>query len=299
MMRSVPERAVTFECRGDTLVGILHSPAQPVSAVGLLVVVGGPQYRVGSHRQFVLMARELALAGFSVLRFDYRGIGDSTGGSRGFEDVGEDIAAAVGVFLREEPRLRGIILWGLCDGASASLMNCSGDPRVRGLILVNPWVRTPAGEARARIRHYYFRRLLQRSFWRSVLSGDYQLLRSVREFFGSVATARSGSSSTDGRQVASYVERMYAGLRSFGEPVLFLTSERDLIAREFLDLCSRSAEWSALLRRPNVRCTSLAGTDHTFSTRVTLDRAVAECRQWLANVPGQPGADAASGPGLS
>ena len=48
-------------------------------------MVGGPQYRVGSHRQFTLMARAFAAAGYPVLRFDYRGIGDSEGESRGFE----------------------------------------------------------------------------------------------------------------------------------------------------------------------------------------------------------------------
>jgi alpha/beta superfamily hydrolase len=48
----------------------------------VLVIVGGPQYRAGSHRQFTLLARSLAEQGFAVLRFDYRGMGDSTGAMR-------------------------------------------------------------------------------------------------------------------------------------------------------------------------------------------------------------------------
>jgi uncharacterized protein len=202
---------------------------------------------------------------------------------RGFEDVGDDISAAVDVFLREQPDLRGVVLWGLCDGASACLMYCGGAPRVRGLILVNPWVRTTIGEARARIKHYYLRRLFQRSFWRAVLLGQYNLRKSALEFFRSVANARSGSPGTNGREPVSFIERMYHGLRSFGGPVLFLISERDLTASEFVDLCSESSAWNALARRSTARFAHLAGADHTFSTRAALDRAVEECRRWLAS----------------
>ena len=63
------ERPVQFSCGTDRLLGILH-PGAPDSERGVLVVVGGPQYRVGSHRQFVLLARALAAAGIPVLRFD-------------------------------------------------------------------------------------------------------------------------------------------------------------------------------------------------------------------------------------
>ncbi len=128
-MKRTSEKPITFECGSDTLLGILHSPTCPESTIGVLVVVGGPQYRVGSHRQFVLMARALAESGFSVLRFDYRGMGDSEGSTRTFKDVGPDIAAAIDVLLREQPLLTGVVLWGLCDAASACLMYCKGPAR--------------------------------------------------------------------------------------------------------------------------------------------------------------------------
>ena len=83
-------------------------------------MVGGPQYRVGSHRQFVLLARDLAADGFPVFRFDYRGMGDSEGEFRGFEHVEDDIAAAVEAFRSASPGLREIVLWGLCDGTRTS-----------------------------------------------------------------------------------------------------------------------------------------------------------------------------------
>ena len=63
------EEAFFFDCDGDALLGVLARPAEP-SAVGVVIVVGGPQYRVGSHRHFVLLARRLATAGHPTLRFD-------------------------------------------------------------------------------------------------------------------------------------------------------------------------------------------------------------------------------------
>jgi len=83
-MNRPQERASVFGCGGDRLVGILHAPAERARDIGVLVVVGGPQYRVGSHRQFVRMARDFAAAGYPVLRFDHRGIGDSDGAARSF-----------------------------------------------------------------------------------------------------------------------------------------------------------------------------------------------------------------------
>ncbi|MEQ8659382.1 MAG: hydrolase 1, exosortase A system-associated, partial [Gammaproteobacteria bacterium] len=65
------EQAIAFAIDGDTAVGVLHAAAG-ASATGVVVIVGGPQTRVGSHRQFVLLARRLAAAGYPVLRFDYR-----------------------------------------------------------------------------------------------------------------------------------------------------------------------------------------------------------------------------------
>jgi len=74
-MNEIP---VTFGCEDISLVGVLHAP-EAAPSLGFVFVVGGPQYRVGSHRQFVLLARDLASHGAAVLRFDCRGMGDSGG----------------------------------------------------------------------------------------------------------------------------------------------------------------------------------------------------------------------------
>jgi exosortase A-associated hydrolase 1 len=164
------------------MVGVLASPAGSAE-IGVVIVVGGPQYRIGSHRQFVSLARALAMANVASLRFDYRGMGDSDGTRLGFEHIGRDIRAAVDALCGEMPNLKGVVLWGLCDGASASVLYAPGDSRIVGLALFNPWVRTPAGEAEAIVRHYYARRLISRDFWAKLTSARIDVRSALGGFF--------------------------------------------------------------------------------------------------------------------
>ena len=166
------EEITLFTCAGDTLLGIIARPETPPET-GVIVIVGGPQYRVGSHRQFVLLSRALAAAGYAVLRFDYRGMGDSDGQQRTFQAVSEDIGVAIDALQERLPSLKHFVLWGLCDGATAALLYCHDkqDTRISGLCLANPWVRSEATLARTQVKHYYFQRLMQIEFWKKLISG--------------------------------------------------------------------------------------------------------------------------------
>ena len=156
---------MSFQCSGEQLIGILTAPVKPAE-YGVVIVVGGPQFRIGSHRQFVLLARSLGEQGITTLRFDYRGMGDSSGELRDFTAIDEDIRAAVDMLQNAHPKLERIILWGLCDAASACLFYAHKDPRIAGLVLANPWVRTDEGEAQAYLNHYYRARFFDMAFWK-------------------------------------------------------------------------------------------------------------------------------------
>lgn len=270
--------SLVFHCQGSALVGILHRAADERSDVAVLVVVGGPQYRVGSHRQFVSSARSLAAAGFPVLRFDYRGMGDSEGTYAGFEHVADDIRAAVDAIETACNPRRGIVLLGLCDAASAALMYCRSDPRVVGLILMNPWVRSEQSQAAVVVRKYYVSRLLQTDFWRKLVSGGFDFIGSARSLFGNLARAATRPA---GSEAVGFIERMRSGLRHFTGPVLIVQSGRDLTADEFRAHCRSDAEWRQVLARSGVEVVDMAEADHTFSQAGQLAEFNDRCGRWL------------------
>ena len=272
---SIDEQAIVFDCAGERLVGVVATAAA-AGITGVVIVVGGPQTRAGSHRYFVHVSRALASAGFPTLRFDYRGMGDSSGAQRNFEHVEEDIAAAIAALQRHVPAVRQLVLWGLCDGASAALLYLrkTADPRVRGLCLLNPWVRSEASLARTHVKHYYLQRLMQREFWLKLLSGNLA-------FGAAWGLARNiGLARGTGTKASSFQRRMAAALDGFPGPVLLLLSENDYTAKEFVEY-TRNDEWTALLARPRVQWHELSGADHTLSTASAKAQAQCIIEVWL------------------
>ena len=260
---SFTESTITFNCAGETLVGIVAAPAQPARRA-VIVIVGGPQYRAGSHRQVVLLSRALAAAGLAVLRFDYRGMGDSGGEMRSFEQAHADVGAALDALQQQLPSVQEVMLWGLCDGASAALLywQQTQDPRVRGLCLLNPWVRSAASLARAHVKHYYRQRLLQKEFWRRLLSGKVAR-KAVTELLQNLRLSRGRPASQDSGPFQQKMARAWA---AFPGPILLLLSGDDYTAREFVEYVGMDAAWAGLLALPHVQQHEIAGADHTFSS---------------------------------
>jgi len=272
------DQAVAFRCAGEPLYGVLSLPEQP-SPRGVLIIVGGPQYRAGSHRQFTLLARTLAARGIPVQRFDYRGMGDGGGAQRDFSDVVLDVRAAVDHFMAAVPGMREVVLWGLCDGASAALFYASQDARVRGLVLLNPWVRTEAGAARATLKHYYRGRLLQGELWRKLFSGQFDAGAAWRSLRQLLAASGAKPAAHAGDPPADLPSRMLASWSRFKGPVLLILSGADLTAKEFTDLADASPAWQKLLERSGTTRHQLDDADHTFSRRVWRDQVA----DWTAN----------------
>lgn len=188
------EKAVVFSCGNDPLIGIIHQPDEPVNTGVIIIVAGGPQYRVGAHRQFVTLGRQLASKGIPTLRFDHRGTGDSSGDYRGFVDMDKDIQAAIDTLLKEYPHLEKIALWGECESASAAAFYAYNDDRVSGLFLVNPWIRTEAGQAKTYLKHYYRKRLRDPKFWKKLRSGEFSFLKSAEAYLKLHSEARKQNS---------------------------------------------------------------------------------------------------------
>jgi exosortase A-associated hydrolase 1 len=287
---SMSERGISFACEGCWLYGVLSlpPPSAPAARRGVVLVVGGPQYRVGSHRQFTLLARELAQQGVPVLRFDYRGMGDSEGEIRDFLNVDADLRAAIDAFAAELPAVREVVLWGLCDAASAAMLYAPQDARVAGLVLLNPWARTEEGVARAYLKHYYLSRLMQPGLWQKIARGQFDHKAAARSFLGLCAHAlrrrpppQAGSApeSSTTRQ-PSLPERMLAGFSRFQGHTLVIISGADLTGREFSDMAAAPA-WRKLMRSKRVIRQTLPQADHTFSRPDWRDQVARWTADWL------------------
>lgn len=271
-----------FNCRDKALVGTLHR-AHADGSRAVLVVVGGPQYRIGSHRQFVMLARSLAAAGTPVFRFDYRGMGDSEGQYRGFEGIGEDIRSAIDTLMREAPGVREVVIWGLCDGATAAAFYAVDDPRVTGLVLLNPWVRSEQGEARTLLRHYYLQRLLSKGFWQKLLSGKVEIAKSLDSLGANVSSAtreQTGNENTSA-PIGNLRARLEQNLQRFPGQVLFILSENDLTAAEFRDAVKASKGFRRLVKQARFQWREVAEADHTFSRKSWRDQVAQITAQWI------------------
>ena len=274
------ETPLTFECAGETLMGILHGAKMPTS--GVVMVVGGPQYRIGSHRLYVQLARKLAASGVAVLRFDHRGIGDGSGAAPGFENLHEDIRSAVYVMRQELPSVKNLVLLGLCDGASAVLLSGQKSKEIRGLVLINPWVRTSALEARTRFTRYYTRRLASWGFWRKIAAGRFSFRDSGRSMLGYLRDASAGVvRGTLAKDVGAFVPRMLAELEANQGTTLVVLSGHDLVAQEFKELVSTSDRWRKALAQPSVEVINLPMADHTFSARTEREMLENGLLDWL------------------
>ncbi len=290
---STKEVPFVFECQEKQLVGILHQPAEE-APIGVLIVVGGPQYRVGSHRQFLLLARFLEEKGFPVLRFDYRAMGDSEGEGVDFEGVDVDIASAIDQFYEKIPNMKGVVIWGLCDAASAALFYAYKDLRVKGLVLLNPWVRTESGEAKAYIKHYYLVRLLSMDFWKKILSGKWNVWASLTSFVGLIKKSRS-SASSESEEISKDIkgldknlplpERMSEGLERFtGKVLIILSGQNDYTACEFRDVVDASDKWKGLMSIHAVKVETLSESNHTFSSNLWRKKVELWTHDWLQKI---------------
>jgi pimeloyl-ACP methyl ester carboxylesterase len=138
----------------ENLVAIVSEPSPPKPVPCVLILNAGVLHRVGPHRLHVHLARGLAASGHRVARLDLSGIGDSRAlpGRMTFRESSvADIRTALDGLV-DEGDSTGFILFGICSGADNALAAAQVDPRIRGLVLVDPPAYATPGSKRRHAR---------------------------------------------------------------------------------------------------------------------------------------------------
>lgn len=255
-------RHFTFACAGETLAATLD---EADGTTGLLIVSGGNEIRSGAHAGMAALAASVATAGHPVMRYDRRGIGDSSGENAGFESSADDIAAAVQAIRAQVPTLTRLVAFGNCDAAS-SLALYGPAAGVDMLILANMWtLETESDESdedeaaatmtAAAIRSRYLAKLKDpRELWR-LASGGVNIGKLVRGL--KQATAKS--------EITGLAARLGQALTDMPLPTRLLIAEHDRTALWFLEHWD-SEPFTPARANPNLTMARLDSGSHSFAS---------------------------------
>lgn len=138
---------------GRGLSGLAAEPAtRRAGAPGVVLLNSGILHHVGASRLYVRLARALAHDGLVTFRFDFSGIGDSEARKDALpfvESAPLETREAMDL-LQQKYGVEQFVLLGLCSGADMAFKVAEQDPRVVGLVQLDPYAyRTPG---------YYLRR---------------------------------------------------------------------------------------------------------------------------------------------
>lgn len=264
-----------FSYRNDTLMGMVHSGAPDhLSSTGLVILNGGPQYRIGPHRQYLRLARKASEIGMSCFRFDWAGEGDSEGIKTDIQERGEQLKAAIQAFKTAEPHVKNIIFYGLCEGASIALLNHPDIDQCVGIILANPWIDDDKIQAQSQLKNYYGRRLFSKAFWQRVFKGEWKWKNSTRTASQTLKT----SLASQGDQSLSHA---MAKAAATCPSILYISSEFDDTRQAFDHALNKDPLWQKARQAGQWQDVYIEGSDHIFSTTQSHAQLEEACINYL------------------
>lgn len=298
MSAAVPERVAAFG-PSRSLVGILSLPPGEAApkAPHVALLSTGILHRVGTGRLWVRLARALAEAGFTSLRFDYSGIGDSerrkdVGSMR--EAVERDVRDAIEYLCRTQHAER-VVLVGLCSGAYDALLVAQDDPRVVGAVMID--MPGPFGGWRHTV-HHLLARVLRPASWRNPL-------RKLRHYSQELLAPPPATAPDDdegyvfGSRSVEARERMRAQLlrllaRGVRLHVVFTAGLED----NYNHRTQFRATFPETARYPGLSYVWFPEADHGFSNREDRSRLIAGIVRWAreATFPEGPAATTGAAP---
>jgi pimeloyl-ACP methyl ester carboxylesterase len=279
MTQNLTERAVLVGAR-QSLAGILARPSVPAQGAPAIVILNtGIMHRVGPHRLSVMLSRRLARAGYAALRFDFSGIGDSDprpDGLAPLESCLADIREAID-WLQTQCGASQVVLVGLCSGADHAVLYGYGDPRVVGLVLMDPSI--PA-TSRYYV-HYVAQRIRRLQNWASLLRGRSGIVRTGFEQLAAAVLPgwRQQALTLQNLRTHPELERIYERSVANGLQMLAVftgDSTRQTYSQQMIDAFPGVAFGSRL------QIELFESTDHLFNRQADRLRLMEVVVEWLS-----------------
>lgn len=287
------ERPVYFPAAGEDLFGIITEPTTEGNGVALVLLCEGAVPAPNRNRLWVRVARQAAALGYHSLRFDYRGVGESSGVTDSYQldrPFVDDALAAVRCL--EEKGIREVILAGSCFGARTALASAARIPELRGIALFSPPVldvqmgsdaieATPASTyirktLRLRTLRDLFKASRRRTWARIAHTKMKTLIRSYR--------VRANPARD---QVSPLFSEPFTALAARGTPVLLAYGTGDRLYDAFRE--ARPA-LAAALDAPGSRIEErlVPGEIHGFTRLAVQDEVMDLLEKWLAELKAPP-----------
>jgi alpha-beta hydrolase superfamily lysophospholipase len=276
------------------LFGVVTLPAQgEVRRRGVILLNSGGDHHIGPRRLHVSLARDWAKHGYTVLRMDLAGLGDSAPQPRQPRnkifpiDAIDDIRIAVEL-MRSQYGLRDITLAGICSGASHAVRAGMEGLSVNRVLAINPliffwedgvdvtdiqaWevVQKPAA---------YLEHIWSIDAWRRLLFGDVSIWRVAQIYMHRPMLAMKSGLRDLARGMRIRLKNDLASelkdLKARGVRIVFVFSRGDAGMR-LLQLQSGLSE-KELSERYCIRM--IDGADHEFTrsrARAALGRTLSE-----------------------
>jgi alpha-beta hydrolase superfamily lysophospholipase len=265
----------------DGLVGILTEPDTQVAKRDAPIVLSsnvGLNHRVGPFRLYVDLARRLAARGYSMLRFDLSGLGDSAPRTDKVDELGRavlDVKEAMSTLAARKGAQRFIQL-GMCSGVDSAHTVTVEDPRVVGAIFVEGYAfRTP---------QFYLRRYLQRPlsprFW------EVYLNRKLRKYVAALRDKVRQPGDVEEIYTRAYprpeqLTREYSALLARGVELLFVYAG-GLGADQGYNYAAQFADvFPTIARDRHVEVEYYSRADHTYSVTTDRERLMERIEAWL------------------
>jgi alpha/beta superfamily hydrolase len=284
---TVEEHAVRFG-PDRRLFGIVTAPStrpgassSRASREATLFLNVGANYRIGAGRQYVALARELAMRGITSLRFDASGLGEShAADGRPENEIYTrtriaDVKAAMD-FLEAHWDVHRFMAVGVCSGAYLAFHSAAADARIYKQILVNlsifEWTEGESYSSRARVRfrgtESYGRSLLKMDTWKRVFNGQVAVADIAKHLLAAgnrlaLATAREALIDLGfGAALLNDIERDFLAISRRGARTLMVYSADDAALDTLAHYLGPRAR--RMRKRPTFHLRVVLGADHSF-----------------------------------